>query len=139
MDKRSDSKEYKMLMWSIDYIKHHLDTTTADLPDELIEYWAVPDFTTNPYYQPHYMQQLVFMYIVRLNHPAWDDSNFALSSHHFCQLFHHFQIILAMTALCRKERAPLEPFPIFDIQRYALPDLSDKKELIKQYMFLKTA
>lgn len=138
MKTRTNSKKYKMLMWSIDYIKHHSDATTADVPQELMKFWAVPDFTTNPYYEPDYMQQLVFMYVVRLNHPTWNDSNFVLNSYHFSQLFHHFQLILAMTALCRKKRIPLEPFPVFDIRRYAVPDLSDQKELKKQYQFLTT-
>lgn len=40
------SSEYKLILWSFDYIRDNFDITTDQLPDILVKFWTVPDFLT---------------------------------------------------------------------------------------------
>lgn len=133
MKKSINSSDYKMLMWSFDFIQHHPDITTDQLPDELIRFWTVPDFTTNPHWKPGNAQLLVFMYILRLQECEQTEAELMMNSCRFNRLFFNFQVILAATACCRKNKIQQPPFTIFDIDRYSLPDLTDEEQLLREY------
>lgn len=127
------STEYKMLMWSFDFIKHHKDDTTEQIPDELIKFWSIPDFATKSNYNAEHIRVIIFMYILRLHECSTQKADDFLNTFRFKQLFYNFQVILATTAHCRKANIKIEPFQLFNINQYTLPDLSNKDELLKMY------
>lgn len=133
MTTKFNSTEYKMIMWSFDFIKHHLNDTTEQLPNELIRFWSIPNFTTDSNYDANNMQLMVFMYILRLHKYSKRKADSFMNTFRFKQLFYNFQVILATTAYCRKAKIEVEPFPIFNIEAYKLPDLANKEELLKMY------
>lgn len=133
MTTKLTSKEYKMIQWSFDFIQHHIDGTTEDIPDELIKYWSVPKFTNESNYIADNPQIMVFMFILRLHECPTNNAHSFLNTFRFKQLFYNFQVILATTAYCRGEGIKVEPFPLFDINKYVLPDLSNKQDLLNMY------
>lgn len=127
------AKEYKMIQWSFDFIQHHIDGTTEDIPDELIKYWSVPQFTNESNYIVDNPQIMVFMFILRLHERPKNNADNFLNTFRFKQLFYNFQVILATTAHCREAGIKVEPFPLFDMNKYILPDLSNKQDLLNMY------
>lgn len=133
MKKSINSSDYKMLIWSFDFIQHHADVTTDEVPDELIRFWTVPDFTTNPQWKPGNTQLMVFMYALRLQDCERVEAELLMNSYRFNRLFFSFQVVLAATAYYREKGIEQTPFPLFDIGRYAVPDLSDGEQLLREY------
>ena len=61
------SSEYKLILWSFDYIRDNFDITTDQLPDILVKFWTVPDFLTRLQCENRGVQIFIFMFIVRMN------------------------------------------------------------------------
>lgn len=122
-----------MILWSFDFIKHHQNDTTELIPDELIKFWSIPDFATKSNYNADHVQLMIFMYILRLHRCTKEEAGDVLNTFRFKQLFYNYQVILATTAHCREANIKIEPFQIFNINRYTLPDLSNRNELLKMY------
>lgn len=127
------STEHKMLLWSFDFIKHHQDDTTEQIPDELIKFWSIPNFTAESNYNAGNVHIIIFMYILKLHQCPLNKADDFLNTFRFKQLFYNFQVILATTTYCREAGIKVEPFQIFNISRYTLPDLSNRNELLKMY------
>lgn len=133
MGTKTKPKNERMFMKSIEFIKDNPDITTHKLPDRLLKYWIVPKFTKNMEYKISDDQILIFMYIVGLNKMSEKKVERFLNSYRFNQLFFSFQIILAATEYSRRTNVRLEPFPVFDIEKYIIPDLNVPEMLVKQY------
>lgn len=131
-----NSSEYKMIMYSFDYIRHNQHITTDQLPNVLIKFWSIPDFVTHPHYKTGSVQLIVFMFILKLHQYTEVEADDFLTSFRFNQLFYNFQVILATVDYCRNYKIKLPPFPIFDIEKYAIPDIKDGKELLRQYKLI---
>lgn len=129
MTQKIKLSDYKMLRWSMDFIQQNPDLTTDRLPDELIKFWTIQDFTTNPQSLPQDLQLLIFMYILRLVGYDTEEAGLILNSYRFNRLFYGFQV----TAYCRENDIEITPFPIFQIDKYSIPDLRDGEELMRQY------
>ena len=109
-------------------------TITADLiPDDLLRFWAIPDFNYNSCFQPNKIQVLVFIYILRHLHPDGQDTKTLIDTVYFNQLFFNFQVIISATLFCRKNGLKAEPFPIFKLDEYQLPDIREKEKLLNTY------
>ncbi|MDE6451956.1 MAG: hypothetical protein K2L23_06675 [Odoribacter sp.] len=133
MPKNLTSSEYKLVLWSFDYIRHNLEVTTDRLPDVLVKFWTIPDFLTHLQYENKGVQMIVFMYIVRMNKWPEEKMEEFIKSFYFGQLFYCFQVILATISYCRQNHIPIVPFPIFDLEKYSLPALCKEGELLKYY------
>ncbi|WP_298615227.1 hypothetical protein [uncultured Odoribacter sp.] len=133
MEKKLKEGDYKMLMVSMDYIYNNPNILTSDIPNHLLKFWSIPDFTENPKYETNSVQVLIFLYIIRLYGHDNAPLDSILNTIRFSQLFYSFQLILATTLYCRNARLKAEPFPIFHLHEYRLPDLNDSEEMIKIY------
>lgn len=133
MEKNLTSKEYSMLLMSMDYITNNPNVTTEAIPSNLLKFWSVPHFIDKPRYEDGSVPIMVFMFILRLYH--WDKEQISafLNTVRFNQLFFSFQIIIAATLHCRDIKLKAEPFPIFHLHEYKLPDLQDSDILLKSY------
>lgn len=127
------SSEYKLVLWSFDYIRNNLDVTADRLPDILVKFWTVPDFLTHLSCEMKSVQIFVFIYIVRMNKWPEEKMEEFIRSFHFGQLFYCFQVILAAISYCRKNNIPVAPFPVFDLEKYLLPTLCEEEELLRYY------
>lgn len=127
------SSEYKLILWSFDYIRDNLDITTDQLPDILVKFWTVPDFLTHLQCETRGVQVFVFMYIVRMNKWPEEEMEEFIKSFHFSQLFYCFQVILAAISHCRENNIPIAPFPIFDLEKYSLPAMCEEEQLLEYY------
>lgn len=126
-------EEYDMIMMSFDFIRYNRDITNDRLPDILLNFWSVPDFTTNARYRVNDAKILVFMYILKLHFEKPEMVEKCLSTYWFAILFYNFQVILAATAYSRKTHIPIKPFRIFDVDEYITPDLQKPSQLMKEY------
>ena len=133
MSTKATPKKERMFMKSIKFIKENPDIMTHQLPNWLLKYWIIPKFTTTMSYKVNDDQILVFMYILGLNKMSEKKAERFLNSYRFNQLFFSFQIILAATEYSRRAKMRLEPFPVFDIEKYIIPDLNVPAMLVKQY------
>lgn len=133
MSTKFTPSEFKMLLWSFDYIRNNQEVTTNELPEVLVKFWSVPDFVSNPHYKAGSVQVLVFMFILRLHEEFEEEEDEILNSFYFNQLFYDFQIILATIDYCRNHHISIPPFPVFDVQKYSIPHLEDEEQLLKQY------
>lgn len=133
MEKKLKEGDYKMLMVSMEFIYNNPNITTAQIPNHLLRFWAIPDFTEKPKYEMNSVQVMVFLYILRLY--KFDDKQLDeyLSTIRFHQLFYSFQIIIATILYSREAKLKAEPFPIFHLDEYKLPDLRDSEEMIRIY------
>lgn len=129
-------QEYDMLMQSFNFIHSNQDLTNNHIPDDLLDFWLIKDFTTNPDYRATEAQLLVFMYILRIHFRSVKKIETILFKPYFYQLFHYFQVILASTAYSRKYNIPISPFPIFNIAKYKLPDFTKGQELLKYFRII---
>lgn len=127
------SSEYKLVLWSFDYIRNNLDITADRLPDILVKFWTVPDFLTHLSSEMKSVQIFVFIYIVRMNKWPEEEMEEFIRSFHFGQLFYCFQVILAAISYCRRNNIPVAPFPVFDLEKYSLPTLYEEEELLRYY------
>lgn len=127
------SSEYKLILWSFDYIRAHQDITTDQLPDIFVKFWTVPDFLTHLQSEIRGVQVFIFMYIVRMNKCSEEEMEEFIKSFHFSQLFYCFQIILATISYCRNHNLPIIPFPLFDLEKYSLPALCKEEQLLEYY------
>lgn len=127
------SSEYKLVLWSFDYIRNNLDITADRLPDILVKFWTVPDFLNSMSSARKSVQIFVFIYIVRMNKWPEEEMEEFIRSFHFGQLFYCFQIILAAISYCRKNNIPVAPFPVFDLEKYSLPTLCEGEQLLQYY------
>ena len=62
-----NSQEYNMLMQSFNFIYSNQDLTNNYIPEDLLDFWLIKDFTTNPNYRATEAQLLVFMYILKIH------------------------------------------------------------------------
>ena len=127
------SSEYKMILWSFDYIQAHLDITTDQLPELLVKFWRIPDFFTSLEYKTDCVQVFIFMYVLRMN--KWPEQKLEdfITTFHFNRLFYSFQLILATIDYCRENNIAIPSFPLFDLQQYSLPEIQRGEDLLKQY------
>lgn len=133
MEKRMSEGDYQMLMMSMDFIYHNQNIPNTQIPNHLLRFWAIPNFTEKPKYEMKSVQIMVFLYILRLY--KFDDKQLDeyLNTIQFSQLFFSFQIVIAATLYCREAKLKAEPFPIFHLHEYKLPDLKDTEEMIRIY------
>lgn len=126
-------QEQFMISFSFDYIRHNPDMTNERLPDLLLQFWQVPDFSVfmeNRRVRPQYF---IMLFIINSEFNSFEKTEQVFQSLQFHLLFYRFQVILAATAWCRKHQLPIKPFPIFDISKYSMPDLNDPDLLMKEY------
>lgn len=76
---------------------------------------------------------MVFMFILKLYYGDKEQIGTFLNTVRFNQLFFSFEIIIAATLHCRDAKLKAEPFPIFHLYEYKLPDLQDTEVLLKNY------
>ncbi len=127
------SSEYKLILWSFDYIRDNFDITTDQLPDILVKFWTVPDFLTRLQCGNRGVQIFIFMFIVRMNRWPEEEMEEFIKSFQFSQLFYCFQVILAAISYSREKNIPIPPFPIFDLEKYSLPGLCEEGQLLEYY------
>lgn len=133
MEKRMSESDYRMLMGSMEFIYHNQNIANTQVPNHLLKFWAIPNFTENPRYEMNSVQVMVFLYILRLYKFDEKQLDEFLNTVRFSQLFFSFQIIIATTLYCREAKLKAEPFPIFHLDEYKLPDLQDTEEMIRIY------
>ena len=126
-------EEFDMIMMSFDFIRYNRDITNDCLPDILLKFWSVPDFTINSLYKPQDPQALVFMFVLKLYFDSPKEMEKMLNSFGFSVLFYNFQVVLAATAYSRKSHIPIRPFQIFNVDHYILPALQRPGVLIREY------
>ena len=126
-------EEYDMIMMSFDFIRYNRDITNDRLPDILLHFWSVPDFTTNARYEVNDARILVFMYILKLHFKKAEMVEKCLSTFWFAVLFYNFQVVLAATAYSRKTHIPIQPFKIFDVDEYISSNLQKPSQLMREY------
>lgn len=136
MAKNLTPTEYQMLMTSMDYITSHPHATTEAVPSNLLKFWSVPHFIDKPKYEDGSVQVVVFMFILRLYYWDKEQINAFLNTVRFSQLFFSFQIIIAAILHCRNAKLRVEPFPIFHLYEYRLPDLQDSEKLLNIYKII---
>lgn len=133
MEKRMSENDYQMLIMSMDFIYHNQNIANIHVPNHLLRFWAIPNFTEKPKYEMNSVQVMVFLYILRLYKFDENQVDEFLNTVRFSQLFFSFQIIIATTLYCREAKLKAEPFPIFHLDEYKLPDLKDTEEMIRIY------
>lgn len=131
--KKIDPKSHEMVLLSFDYIRRNRNKTTEDLPDELLKFWAIPDFSNEKWGKVEDAKMLVFMFVLKLQYKSLKEVEMILNSFRFYQSFYHFQVILAATAYSRKSHIPIKPCKIFDVREYAVPTFEKPGELIREY------
>lgn len=117
----------------MDYITNHPHATTEAVPSNLLKFWSVPHFSVEPKYEDESVQVMVFMFILKLYYGDKEQIGTFLNTVRFNQLFFSFEIIIAATLHCRDVKLKAEPFPIFHLYEYKLPDLQDTEVLLKNY------
>lgn len=133
MKSKKSPSEKNMLLWSMEYIIQNPTITTDLIPNDLLRFWAIPDFNYKSRFQPNELQVLVFLYTLRHLHPDGKDTESLIETVYFCQLFFSFQVVISTTLICRKNRLRTEPFPIFKLDEYKLPGIQEKEELLNTY------
>lgn len=126
-------EEFDMIMMSYDFIRYNRDITNERLPDLLLKFWSIPDFSIETTYKITDSQVLVFMFILNLHFDSLEEIEQLLNSFQFSLLFYRFQIVLAATAYSRKCHIPIQPFKIFDVEEYILPQLEKSGQLMREY------
>lgn len=139
MKTKLSPSERNVLLCSMDYIRQNPDATTDQLPYLLTRFWAIPGFTAHSHYEVGCVQVVVFMYILHLQNLSEEETMRILNGYRFNRLFFTFQVILAATIHCCENKLPIEPFPIFHIDRYPSPDLSTPEKLMAEYTGIVTA
>lgn len=133
METKFTTSEYKMILWSFDYIRSNLDITTDQLPGVLVKFWSIPDFVSRLQYESGCAQVIIFMFILRMNGWPEEKPEDFFHTFRFNQLFYSFQVILATIDHCRNNHIDVPSFPIFDIHKYSLPRVDDVRQLLRQY------
>lgn len=126
-------EEFDMVLMSFDFIRYNRNMTNDRLPDLFIKFWSIPDFSIDTTYKSNDSQVLVFMFILDLNFNSHQETEQILNSFQFSLLFYRFQVILATTAYSRANQIPLQPFKIFDVAGYTLPQLDNPGYLLSEY------
>lgn len=124
------SDEYYIIMKSIDFIFHHQNSTTREIPDCFLNFWSVKYSGNSNNGQA---QILIFTYILKLTLKSSRKTEKILYTPLFFQLFAHFQIIVNTTLYCRKNNIKISPFGIFNIRNY---QISTTQQLLKTYSLI---
>ena len=126
----------ELLVLSYDFIALNRDFTNEQIPYFLLKFWSMPNYTEDV--EANDISLLVFRHILDLDRKArgQEEIKITLGTYRFSQLFHIFQLVLATTVYCCKFHLPIEPFQLFRIEKYNVPQLEGHEQLLQEYLRL---
>lgn len=122
----------ELLALSYDFIRLNRNFTNEQIPDFLLQFWAIPNYSKDS--ESNDVALLIFRHILDLDSEEKERMEITLGTYRFSQLFHVFQLILATTIYSRKYHLLIEPFYLFRIEEYNVPQLEKPEQLLKEYL-----